>query len=121
MQPEAALVRPENTLAEAIEVMLRARYHDVPVEKDGALQGIVTWSEIIKVKPEQRNQLRIEQMPMKQLHVFEDESILEASKIMNREKIDLLPVVDKQVPTKVLGVITGEAVAQAYEKAKNLR
>ena len=60
-------------------------------------------------------------MPMKQLHVFEDESILEASNLMNREKIDLLPVVDKQEPTKVIGVLTGESIMQANEIAKKLR
>lgn len=121
MQSEVASVRPDNTLTEAVEVMLRARYHDIIIEKDGNLQGIVTWSEIMKVKPEQRNELRIAQMSRKQLYVFEDESILEASKVMNREKIDLLPVVDKQATTKVLGVLTGEALMQAYEVAKRLR
>jgi CBS domain-containing protein len=38
---------------------------------------------------------------------------------MTKEKIDLLPVVDKEAPTKVLGVLTSEAVANAYEKARN--
>jgi CBS domain-containing protein len=121
MQSEVVSVKPENTLTEAIELMFKARYHDILIEKDGALQGIVTWSEIIKVKPEQRSELKIAQMPMKQLHVFEDESILEASKLMNREKIDLLPVVDKQEPTKVIGVLTGESIMQANEIAKKLR
>lgn len=121
MQSEVVSVRPENTLTEAIELMFKARYHDILIEKDGALQGIVTWSELIKVKPEQRSELKIAQMPMKQLHVFEDESILEASNLMNREKIDLLPVVDKQEPTKVIGVLTGESIMQANEIAKKLR
>jgi predicted transcriptional regulator len=40
---------------------------------------------------------------------------------MTREKIDLMPVVDREAPTKVVGVLTSEGVASAYEKAKNLR
>jgi CBS domain-containing protein len=61
------------------------------------------------------------QLPTKQVAVFQDESILEAYKIMTREKIDLIPVVDREVPTKVVGVVTSEGVAYALEKAKTLR
>jgi len=121
MYPEVAAVKPETTLTEALEVMFKARYHDVLIEKDGAFHGIVTWNEIMKVKPEQRSELRVEQLPMKQVSVFSDESILEAYKTMSREKIDLVPVVDREAPTKVVGVVTSEGVAYAYEKAKALR
>jgi Zn-dependent protease len=121
MYPEAAVVKPEATLTEALEVMFKARYHDTLVEKDGAFHGIVTWNEIMKVKPEQRSELKVEQMPMKQISVFSDESILEAYKIMTREKIDLVPVVDKAQPAKVIGVVTSESVSYAIEKAKTPR
>ena len=63
----------------------------------------------------------MEQLPKKQVSIFQDESILEAYKIMTREKIDLVPVVDRETPTKVVGVVTSEGVAYAYEKAKTLR
>lgn len=121
MYPEAASVKPETTLSEALEVMFKARYHDILIEKDGAFHGVVTWNEIMEVKPEQRSELRVEQLPVKHVSIFPDESILEAYKIMVREKIDLLPVINKEAPTKVIGVLTNEAVAYAYEKAKTLR
>ena len=121
MYPEAATATPETTLSDALEVMFKARYHDVLVEKEGTLQGIVTWNEIMKIKPEQRSQQQVGRLPMKQLSVFPDESILEAYKVMSREKIDLVPVVDHEAPTKVVGVLTSEGVAYAYEKAKALR
>jgi len=121
MYPEVAAVRPETTLAEALEVMFKARYHDALIEKEGAFQGIVTWNEIMKVNPEQRSQLTVERLPVKQVSVFQDESILEAYKKMSREKIDLVPVVDREAPAKIVGVVTSESVAYAYEKAKTLR
>jgi len=121
MYPEVAAVQPETTLADALETMFKARYHDALIEKEGAFQGIVTWNEIMKIKPEQRNELRVEQLPAKHVSVFLDESILEAYKVMSREKIDLIPVVDRDAPTKILGVVTSEGVAYAYEKAKGLR
>ena len=89
------------------------------MEKDGVFQGIVTWNELMKIKPEERSGLRVEQMPLKNISVFEDESILEANKIMTTEKIDLIPVVDKENPTKIVGVLTSEAIANAYEKSKS--
>ena len=73
----------------------------------------------MKVKPEERIAPRVQQMPLKSISVYEDESILEAYKIMTKEKIDLVPVVEKQNPTKIVGVLTSEAIADAYEKSKN--
>jgi Zn-dependent protease/CBS domain-containing protein len=121
MHPEVATVTSETTLADALETMFKARYHDALVEKESALQGVVTWNEIMKVKQEQRSTIRVEALEKKQVSVFDDESILEAYKVMTREKIDLLPVVDRAAPTKIIGVVTSEGIAYAYEKAKNLR
>ncbi len=119
MQSEIGSVSPQQSLTEALEVMFKNRYHDALVEKEGVLQGIVIWNELMKVKPEERNALRVEQMPLKSIFVFEDESILEANKIIIREKIDLIPVVDRENPTKIVGVLTNEGISSAYEKSKS--
>jgi len=121
MQAEVSTVKPETTLAEAMETMFKARYHDALVEKDGALSGTVCWDDIQKVKPEQRKEMRIENLPIKSFSISQDESVLEAYKIMSREKMHLLPVVDREAPTKVVGVLTSESIAYAQEKAKSLR
>jgi CBS domain-containing protein len=119
MQSEFGSVNPQQNLAEALEVMFKNRYHDALVEKVGVLQGVVTWDELIKIKPEERGTLRVEQMPLKSIYVYEDESILEANKIMIQEKIDLIPVVERETHTKVVGVLTSEDIASAYEKSRN--
>ena len=121
MQSEVGAVQPEATLEETMEVMFKARYHDALVEKEGVFQGVVSWDELMKVKSEHRKSITVGQMPVKHLSVFADESVLEAYKVMTQEKIDLLPVVYRGTPDKVVGVLTSEAVASAYEKAKNLR
>jgi Zn-dependent protease/CBS domain-containing protein len=121
MQSEAGAVQPETNLADAVEVMFKARYHDALVEKEGVYEGVVSWDEIMKVTPDQRPNLTVGQMPLKCFSAFEDESVLEAYKVMTREKIDLLPVVARESQDKVVGVLTSEGVAKAYEKAKNLR
>ena len=121
MHPQAAVARPENTVAEALETMFKARYHDILIEKEGTLQGIVAWGEIMKIKPEQRSKLQMQQLPLKQVSIFPDESVLEAYKLMSREKIGLVPVVEREEPSKVVGAVTNESIAYAYEKAKTLR
>ena len=118
---EIGTIKPEATLAEALDTMFKSRYHDALVEKDGIYQGVVVWDELVKVKPEQRSQLRIEQMPIKKVSIFPNESVLEAQKIMMRERLDVMPVVDKENPTKVVCVLTTEGISLAYDKAKNLR
>jgi Zn-dependent protease/CBS domain-containing protein len=119
MQAEFGCVDPQQSLEEALEVMFKNRYHDVLVQKEGVFKGVITWDELMKVKPEQRKAMKVEQMPLRLITVFADESILEANKVMNREKIDLIPVVDKQTPPTVVGVLTGDALMKAYEKARN--
>ena len=78
-----------------MEILFKARYHDAIVVKDGVLEGLVVWDELVKVKPEQRGQLRVEQMPIKKVFVYADESVLEAQKIMTREHVTVLPVVEQ--------------------------
>jgi CBS domain-containing protein len=89
------------------------------VEKDGVFQGVVIWNEILKIPQQQRNDIKVEQMPLSKISTYPDEAVIEAYKHMTKEKIDLLPVVDKDTPTKIIGVLTSEAVANAYEKARN--
>jgi len=119
MQAEFGALDPQQSLAEGLEVMFKNRYHDVLVQKDGVFKGVITWSELMKVQPEQRNAMKVEEMPLRLITVFADESILEANKLMAREKIDLIPVVSKDERTKVVGVLTGDALMKAYEKARN--
>jgi Zn-dependent protease/CBS domain-containing protein len=118
---EVAAVKPETTLAEAMEIMFKAKYHDAIVVKDDALEGVVVWDELVKVKPEQRSLLRVAQMPLKKVTAYADESVLEAQKIMMRERISVLPVVDRSDPAHLTCVLTIEGVAAAFEKAKGLR
>lgn len=119
MRTDIGTVNPQQTISEALEVMFKNRFHDALVEKGGAFQGVVTWNELIKLKPEERSTLHVEQMPLKSIFVSPNDPILEANKIMNKEKIDLIPVIDKAVPSKIVGVVTGECISNLYEEAKN--
>jgi Zn-dependent protease/CBS domain-containing protein len=119
MRTDVGAVSPQKNIAEVLEVMFKNRYHDALVEKEGIFQGVVTWNELMKVKPEQRSSQLVEQMPLRTISIFQDDPVLEANKIMNHEKIDLIPVVDRASPSKIVGVITSECISSLYEEAKN--
>lgn len=122
MHPEPQAVNPGTTVSQALEVMFRARYHDILVESnDGSLQGIVTWDEIIKVPLQRRDELTVGQLPIREVSINANQSVLEAFKLMGQLKIDVIPVVEREVPTKAIGVVTRDSVAYAYEIAKTLR
>jgi Zn-dependent protease/CBS domain-containing protein len=121
MSTETATVSPDTTLEEAIETMFKARYHDALVEQGNEFIGIVTWDEIIKIKKEDRKTLRIENLPLIHAAVLSDDPVLEAHKTMLKQKIDLVPVIEKENPRKIVGVLTSEGVSRAYQKAKALR
>jgi Zn-dependent protease/CBS domain-containing protein len=121
MFQEKGVAAPETTVSQALEIMFKSRYHDILVEKADLFVGVVTWNDIMKVKPEQRAELQIGKLPMKKLLIFDDESVLEAYKIMRHERIDLLPVVNREATDIVMGIITNESIASAIEKAKTLR
>lgn len=40
---------------------------------------------------------------------------------MTKEKVDLVPVVVREAPGRVVGVVTSKSMAYALEKAKSLR
>jgi Zn-dependent protease/predicted transcriptional regulator len=119
MQSEIGWANPNQTLTEALEVMFRSRYHDLLVEREGEFVGTVTWNELMKVDPDQRKNRHVEEMPLKKMTIYDDESILEANKLILIEKINLLPVVQRNNPTKVIGVLTSSAIANAYMQARN--
>jgi Zn-dependent protease/CBS domain-containing protein len=119
MQTDIGTVNPKQNISEALEVMFKNRYHDALVEKDGFFQGVVTWSELMKVNPDQRTSMQVEQMPSKNRSVSPEDPILEANKLMNREKMDLIPVIDPVEPSKIVGVITSQCISSLYEEAKN--
>jgi len=121
MCADVAAVKPETTLAEAMEIMFKARNHDAVVVENGIFEGLVVWDEFVKIKPDQRSQLRVGQMPIKKVSVYGDESVLEAQKVMTRERVAVLPVVDRADPTKLTCLLTAEGISAAIEKAKNLR
>jgi Zn-dependent protease/CBS domain-containing protein len=119
MQSQIGYVTPHQTITEALEVMFKNRYHDVLVQVDGNFLGIIAWDELMKVAPDQRGEMRVEQMRLRKITIYDEDSILEANKLITREHIDVIPVVTRAEPEKVIGVLTSAAIAGVYEAVRN--
>ncbi|MEW6032037.1 MAG: IMP dehydrogenase [Bacillota bacterium] len=107
---------PDNTVAEAVDLMERYHISGVPVVKDGRLVGIITNRDI---RLEERFERPIsEVMTSENLVTAPVGTTLEdAKRILARHKIEKLPLVDSQF--RLMGLITIKDIekAQKYPNA----
>ncbi len=107
---------PDNTVAEAVDLMERYHISGVPVVKDGRLVGIITNRDI---RFEERFERPIsEVMTSENLVTAPVGTTLEdAKRILARHKIEKLPLVDSQF--RLMGLITIKDIekAQKYPNA----
>jgi Zn-dependent protease len=104
-------VDPTTPLNEALEVMFRARINDLIVCKEDELLGIITWDDIVKFAPVARYVTRVGDLRLKSLSIRPNHSVLDAYKLMVKEKIHLIPVADDNAPCNIMGVITNQSIA----------
>jgi acetoin utilization protein AcuB len=110
-------VRPEVSIAEALEQMRREKIRHLPVvEKGGKLVGIVTRQDLLYASPSSVTSLNVwevtylvsqikvrEVMTKKAITASEDTPVEEAARIMADNKVGCLPVVRDKI---VVGIIT---------------
>ena len=121
MDHEVPGIPTEMTVAELAERVAR---HDPAVSKhqglvlvnpDGALEGIITRSDIHKaLERDPRGSMTVLEAGSREVIVtFMDETLHEASAKMLRHKIGRLPVVDRKDPRKVLGYLGRHGIMEA--------
>lgn len=99
-------VKPDNTVKEALEIMERYKISGVPVINDGnKLVGILTNRDLRFIKPTDYHKPVSLFMTSQNLIVAREMVTLEeAEEILQRHKIEKLPIVDKE--GKLVGLIT---------------
>ncbi len=99
-------VRPETTVKEALEIMERYRISGVPVVSDGnKLVGILTNRDLRFIKPTDYDKPVSLFMTSESLVVAQERVTLEeATEILQKHKVEKLPIVDKE--GRLVGLIT---------------
>ena len=103
----------------ALEMMFEEYHHGgYPVVKDGRLVGIVTLDDVSKIPPQKRSTAKVEEIASRNLIVtYPDETIHEALDKMYLNGVGRLPVVKRDDPSKIVGIITKHDIMRAFEMA----
>ncbi|MFX0015949.1 MAG: site-2 protease family protein [Promethearchaeota archaeon] len=114
-------VAPTTPLNVALELMFRARISDLIVCYEGDLLGVITWDDIIKVSPESRENAVVADLMIRSVAIPPDRPLLDAYKLMTKEKTRLIPVLDSNVPCNILGVVTNQSIAYGIALAQSFK
>jgi Zn-dependent protease/CBS domain-containing protein len=118
MFTDVVVVGPDDTIENAMETLFKARYHDAVVEQNDHYVGTICSSEIMKVPKEQRNARRVMDLVKSNVVSFPDESAWDALKKMRAYNLDIMPVAERLAQDKIIGVLTKDSFALAYEKTE---
>jgi CIC family chloride channel protein len=126
MRTDTDTVEMDLTMAELMEVFNRSRHHGLPVlGRQGRLWGIVTTTDldraVVHDMPRHTTVAEIGTPREKLLVTFPDETIGEALARMGPRGLGRLPVVSRDDPDHLLGLIRRSDIIRAYDLALSRR
>ncbi len=119
MQPSAAVLGEAETLPHALAILLRHRQHGLPVvDAAGQLTGVITLQDIDAVPAAEREQYTVGQVCTRDLLVaYPDETIGAALRRMGARDVGRMPVVARENPRQLLGLLRSADLVRAYDAA----
>jgi CIC family chloride channel protein len=113
MMEEVFTVNPKSTLEEVETIFKKYKAHAVPVVDEGKLVGIVAKRDVMDaISGKQRNIPVIQIMSSKLVVTYPDESLFDAMNKMVINDIGQLPVVDRNSPKQLVGVLAIDDVTR---------
>ncbi|MHC1567207.1 MAG: chloride channel protein [Candidatus Syntropharchaeia archaeon] len=121
MVKDVITISPEEKVSRVFELVDKEGHLGYPVVESGRLVGIVTFRDAEKVPIEKRNEVTVDEIATKKLVVvYPDESLEDALHRIVAYDIGRLPVVDRENPRKLLGIITRSDITRAHARAGSL-
>jgi len=118
MHAESETLQEAMNLAEAAEVLARTRHHGLPVvNAEGWLTGILTVQDIEHATGDSVGEACTREVDV----AFPDETLNMALRRMSSRDVGRLPVVARENPRKLLGVLRRTDVIHAYDLALTRR
>lgn len=123
MQKDTTILRQHESLAVASERLFKSRTHGLPVVDDaGALVGILTVHDIDRVLADGRMAPAVGDVCTRDLLVaYPDEALSAALRRMSVRDVGRLPVVSRDDPRHLVGVLRRTDVVRAYDAALTRR
>lgn len=123
MHKEALTIKESLPLKEATNILMSTRHHGLPVVDDsGKLAGILTLQDIDRAQIDDKGSLFVSQACSHELLVtYPDEPIGAALRSMSQRDLGRLPVVAREDPRRLLGMLSRADVIRAYDIALTRR
>jgi CIC family chloride channel protein len=118
MTEEVVTIRPDMSVS-ALEILFEEHHHTgYPVVKEGEILGIVTLRDVQRLPHNKRSQVKVGEIAPRALTVaYKDETVHLALDKMYKKDIGRLPVVDKDNPKRIIGIISKHDILRAHEIA----
>lgn len=123
MQPSTDVLYESDTLVKAEKTFTKTRHHGFPVlDNAGNLVGIMTLQDLDRIRRVDRTQHTVGQYCTRALLVaYPEESIGTVLRKMGTRDIGRLPVVAKEDPTRLIGILSRSDLVRAYNVALSRR
>ena len=123
MQPNILTIKDTLPLSEATEIMAHTHHHGLPVlNAAGRLVGIITVNDIENAEESETGAATVGEVCSRNLQVtYPDESLGAALQKMSRGDLGRLPVVGREAPEHLLGLLHRSDVIHAYDIALTRR
>ncbi len=121
MSPAKDVVREDMPATELEHFLERTKHHGVPVvDKDGLLVGVVSLSDITRAMRTHGSleKLRVIDIATRNpVTVYPDDYVWKALKLMSIHDIGRIPVVSRENPRKLVGIVRRQDIVKAYRIA----
>ncbi len=123
MQAGGPTLAEQASLPEALEQLMQARQHGLPVvDAAGALVGVLTLQDIDQVPAEERPARTAGELCTRELLVaYPDETLGAAMRRLSTRDVGRLPVVARDDARRLLGVLSRHDLVRAYDAALSQR
>lgn len=124
METEIDTLRESDSLTVAIDLLMRKRYHGLPVLNDaGELTGIITVQDIDRIQSDGSGMMHTvgEVCTRELLLAYPDETIRAALRRIGVRNVSQLPVVARDNSRRLVGLLRNTDIACAYDLAVTRR
>lgn len=118
MARDVVTVSPEMTIREVRDKIVEHNIRGFPVVTDGEISGIITFDDLRKVPEERQDEIRVEDVAVKEVIVaYPEENMKQVMDRLYQNNIGRLLVVERKNPKRLLGIVTRTDAISAYETA----
>jgi CIC family chloride channel protein len=120
MTQEPDVVKANTSLKELTQTFMQTRHHGFPVVDDrGRLQGVVTLQDLERLSDTAPlDTLTVGDITVKDVVVaYQDDPLSKALRYMSERDFGRIPVVDRQDPTRLVGLLRRADIVRAYRSA----